>query len=314
VASHQSCSLGTCGSCPSSSWAINCQQKVISSPWAKAPTARPTPLESPHADPTPVSLVPCHQHPAHPRGIAAAASPLTHGTSASAAAQPARPRRRQRPGHTACLRGQPAARGRCHRGGTRLRQGWAPGGRCGQDGACWMLRSCRHRAPSSFTSPSSSSHAHQHQCPQPGRAAGHSPGAPCPQPQHRRTQSRGQIPLFQGRTPLATPRAGLPIGSGGRWMVLSPVTDHPSPSIWRVPSTPAPRTRGFPPPNLPPHVPGLLTVEHSPRGSQHRLSRPRIRAHLAPSGGPAVSVCLSPIWAARAVGADDARSLLTLHP
>lgn len=146
---HESRSLETPSPSPSLSRAINCQQKVMTSTWAKAPTTHPHLLGFPHADPTPVSPVLHHQRPAHPRGIMATASLLTHSTSPSTTAQPSRHRHRLHPSPTMCPWGQPGALSPQWDPGmpARLQQGWVPGRWGGQDRAHWLLCSYRCGPP-----------------------------------------------------------------------------------------------------------------------------------------------------------------------
>lgn len=250
------------------------QRKVISSTQAKHPPPTPSlhPLGSPQADPTSMSLVSCHQLPARPQDIKAAASPLTHGTSPSATAQPEGPCH-PAPGPTTHPWRRPGAWGHCHCGGTR---GWwhgrsragRQGRRDGQVGARWLIRSCRRGPPSSFTSPSPSSRPRQH--PKPGPTTGHSPGAPCPRPRHCHGQSRGKMPLLQGSDPAGQALRGQrrlmgAVEVDGCCRALCQTTHPPArlpspvlPPQPEGPSSPAPhvRLRGFPPPNLQRHVPG----------------------------------------------------------
>lgn len=251
---HESGSLETSSPSPSLSWAINCQQKVMTSTWTKAPTTHPHLLGFLHADPTPVSPVLHHQRPAHPRGIMATTSLLTHSTSPSTTAQPSWHRHCLHPSPTMRPWGQPGALPPQWDPGmpARLQQGWVPGRWGGQDRAHWLLCSCRCGPPSSFTSPSPSLSTHQHQCPEPGPAAGHSTSAPCPQPWHCRGQNRGEMPFFQGPDPTGNPMCWA---LHRQWRSMDAAKPHAgppahqpsspqcSPCIQQVPSTPASRAR-----------------------------------------------------------------------
>lgn len=299
---RESRSPETSGSSPSPSLAVNCQRKEIGSTQAKAPTRPQHPLGSPRADPAPVAPVPHHQHPAPPRGImaAAAASPLTHGASPSAPAQPAWPRHRLRPGphHV-----PPGPWGHRHGSGTRgRRQGWAPGRRDGQVGARWLLRSCRCGPPLLLSPLPLLPHAltttgtRSLDRAQPRRSLPTAPASPW-------AKQGGQCPF--SRVPLEPHSRG----SGGRRMLPSPAPDHPPPSPTWLPPV-------LPPPPMGPIHPGPTRARTAlPKGAGdfHRPTcsiTPRRRSwlnihpegpgagfpipgsepHLPLSGRPAVSV------------------------
>ena len=166
---RKSCSPETSISGPSLSRAINCQQKAVSSTWAKAPTTHPPPApagvpkcrpQASVASPPPPVPSPSSGH----HGCCFAADsrhqPIRNGAARMVPPSPAPRPHHVPPGPAWGMgtlsrqwdAGMPA----------RLQPGWVPGRRDGQERARWLLRSCCHGLPSSFTSPSPSSHAHQH--------------------------------------------------------------------------------------------------------------------------------------------------------